>query len=249
MKYLTLINPSLLKNLQSKRYISFKSNLLNKKYKLKLIKRLKFCIYYRQLIYFNKLKFDNVYLQGLIHLIKKIYKKNVDFNIVNLKSFFVNSNILLQPLRYKYRKKRKLMKYLKRFFYKLKVQPVKLTDQIDYFFFNKFLFITKKDVISNLINNLFLYNKVNFNSLKKIIMYNIKYKKITGVRISVAGRLTRRYTASRAVYKVKYQGSLKNIYASIKGRPYVLLRSKFQPNLDYKKLSYKSRIGSFGLKG
>ena len=72
---------------------------------------------------------------------------------------------------------------------------------------------------------------------------------MTGVRLSTAGRLTRRYTASRAQYRIKYQGNLKNIYASVKGHSYVLLRSKLQPNLDYNRLSYKTRIGSFGIKG
>jgi hypothetical protein len=249
MKYLILLKPSLFKSLQSKLYILYKFNLLRKRYKLKLIKRFKFCLYYKQLIYFNKLKFNNLYLQGLINLIKKIYKKNIDFNIINLRSFFVNSDILIQPLIYKYRKKRKLMKYFRKFMNKIKVQSFNMIDQPNYFFNNKLLVIDKKDVVNNLFNNLFLNNKISFNSLKKIILYNIKYKKIVGVRISVAGRLTRRYTASRAVYKVKYRGNLQNISASIDKYSYSLIRSKSQPNLDYKKLSYKSRIGSFGLKG
>jgi hypothetical protein len=102
----------------------------------------------------------------------------------------------------------------------------------------------------NIINKLFDdFFKVNSNNIKRVVLNNIKYKKLTGVRISTAGRLTRRYTASRAQYRIKYQGNLKNIYASIKGHSYVLLRSKLQPNLDYKKLSSKSRIGSFGIKG
>lgn len=204
LKNLVLINPSLFKDVQSKRYLTYKSNLLKRKYKLRLIKKLKFCLFYKQLVYFNKLKFDNVYLQGLINLIRKIYKKNIDFSIINLKAFFANSDILIQPLKYKYRKKRKLMKYLRRFINNIKVQPAEIIDQPNYFFSFDFLSLNKKDLINSLFYNLFFYNKVNFNSLKKIIMFNLKYKKITGVRLSLAGRLTRRYTAARAAYKVKY---------------------------------------------
>jgi hypothetical protein len=246
LKYLVLINPSLFNDLQNKRYLIYKSNLLERKYKQRLIKKLKLCLYHKQLVYFNKLKFDNVYLQGLINLIRKIYKKNIDFNIINLKTFFANSDILIQPLKYKYRKKRKLMKYLRRFLNNIKIQLVDLIYQPN-FYLNKFIFIEKKDIVNNLFSSFFFFNKIN--SLKKTIMSNIKYKKITGVRLSLAGRLTRRYTAARAAYKMKYQGNLKNIYASENKDRYVLLRSKLQPNLDYKKLSYKTRIGAFGLKG
>ena len=109
------------------------------------------------------------------------------------------------------------------------------------------LLVDSENVINSLFND-FSKNKINSN-IKRIILNKIRYKKLTGVRISAAGRLTRRYTASRSQYKIKYQGNLKNIYASVKGHSYVLLRSKLQPNLDYKRLSSKSRIGSFGIKG
>jgi hypothetical protein len=218
-----------------------------KKLNRKLLRKFRYCLYYKQLIYINKLKFSNFYLQGLVNLIRKIYKKNIEFNLINLKSFFVNSDILIQPLKYKLRKKRKLLRYLKRFIGKIKVQPIEIKDQSKYFFDKKNLLLMDKGNIINILFDDFF--KVNSNNIKRTVLNNIKYKKLTGVRISTAGRLTRRYTASRAQYKIKYQGNLKNIYASIKGHSYVLLRSKLQPNLDYKKLSSKSRIGSFGIKG
>jgi len=226
-------------------------NLINlsfiKKLNNKLLKRFRYCLYYKQLIYINKLKFNNFYLQGLTNLIKKIYKKNIEFNLINLKSFFVNSDILIQPLKYKLRKKRKLLKYLKNLMKKIKVQSCTDIQSKSKYFFDKLLLIDEKNIINKLFDG-FLNEKINFN-IKRIILNNIKFKKLTGVRISTAGRLTRRYTASRAQYRIKYQGNLKNIYASVKGDSYVLLRSKMQPNLDYKRLSSKSRIGSFGIKG
>ena len=220
---------------------------LIKKLNKKLLKRFRYCLYYKQLIYINKLKFNNFYLQGLTNLIKKIYKKNIEFNLINLKSFFVNSDILIQPLKYKLRKKRKLLKYLKNLMKKIKVQSCTDIQSKSKFFFDKLLLVDEKNIINKLFDD-FLKDKINLN-IKRIILNNIKFKKLTGVRISTAGRLTRRYTASRAQSRIKYQGNLKNIYASVKGDSYVLLRSKMQPNLDYKRLSSKSRIGSFGIKG
>lgn len=218
-----------------------------KKFNKKLLRKFRYCLYYKQLIYINKMKFSNFYLQGLINLIKKIYRKNIEFNLINLKSFFVNSDILIQPLKYKLRKKRKLLRYLKRFIGKIKVQPIKIIDQPKYFFDKKILLMDSINTVNKLFNN--FKNNIYSNNIKRTILDDIKYKKLTGVRLSTAGRLTRRYTASRAQYRIKYQGNLKNIYASVKGHSYVLLRSKLQPNLDYKRLSSKSRIGSFGIKG
>ena len=68
-------------------------------------------------------------------------------------------------------------------------------------------------------------------------------------RIEAAGRLTRRYTASRSQHKVRYKGNLVNAYSSIKGYPSSVIRGNYKPNLQYTKLNSKSRIGSFGVKG
>ena len=37
---------------------------------------------------------------------------------------------------------------------------------------------------------------------------------LVGIRVEAKGRLTKRLTASRAVYKIRYKGYLKNIYSS-----------------------------------
>ena len=262
LKKVHLIKKAIIRLLEYRqnRYLIFKKIKLNnninlklislsfiKKLNNKLLKRFRYCLYYKQLIYINKLKFNNFYLQGLTNLIKKIYKKNIEFNLINLKSFFVNSDILIQPLKIKLRKKRKVLKYLKNLMKKIKVQSCTDIQNKSKYFFDKLLLVDEKNIINKLFDA-FLKDKINFN-IKRIILNNIKFKKLTGVRISTAGRLTRRYTASRAQYRIKYQGNLKNIYASVKGDSYVLLRSKMQPNLDYKRLSSKSRIGSFGIKG
>jgi hypothetical protein len=212
--------------------------------------RLKYYMFYKQLLYINKSKFDNSYLQGLINLIKNIYKKNIEFNLINLKYFYFNSDIFSQSLVLKLRKKRKLLRYLKACVRKAKIKNIKLSEKSRYFFdSNKLVILYNNDIINNILYKLMAQNKNYSNYIKKVILNYIKYKKVSGVRIEVSGRLTKRYTASRSQYKVRYIGSLKNYYTSIKRYPSVVLRGNFKPNLHYTKLYSKSRIGSFGIKG
>jgi len=84
---------------------------------------------------------------------------------------------------------------------------------------------------------------------KNIVLDSLKYKVVNGIRIEAAGRLTRRITAARSIFKLRYKGNIKNIDSSFKGFSSVILRGHFKPNLQYTKLASKTRIGSFGLKG
>ena len=87
------------------------------------------------------------------------------------------------------------------------------------------------------------------------LLNQIRYKWVTGVRLEAAGRLTRRFTASRAVFKFKYKGNLKNIDYSLKtdvsknNISTVMLRNNVHPNLQYSFAKSKRRIGAFGIKG
>nr|YP_009573159.1 ribosomal protein S5 [Aspergillus pseudoglaucus]QBF44549.1 ribosomal protein S5 [Aspergillus pseudoglaucus] len=224
-------------------------NLYYKDFIIKSLKRLKYYMLYKQLLYINKTKFEYSYLQGLINLIRKIYKKNVEFNIINLKYFYFNSDIFTQPLVLKLRKERKLLRYLKSLVKKSKINKIKLDERSRYFFDLENLFTVNNDfdTRNNFLNDFIKQNKTEY--LKKVVLNNIKYKRVSGVRIEGAGRLTKRYTASRSQHKVRYKGNLVNVYSSIKGYPSSILRGNFKPNLQYTKLNSKSRIGSFGVKG
>ena len=81
------------------------------------------------------------------------------------------------------------------------------------------------------------------------VIYNIKYIGVSGFRLESKGRLSRRYTASRSVSKVRYKGNLLNIDSSYRGLSSVLLKGNLKSNIQYTKLNSKSRIGSFGIKG
>jgi hypothetical protein len=96
-------------------------------------------------------------------------------------------------------------------------------------------------------------NKLSLNfdkkHLEKLILKNTKYKHVTGFRIEANGRLTRRYTASRSISKLRYKGNLLNIDSSYRGLSSVLLKGNLKSNLQVTKLKSKTRIGSFGIKG
>jgi hypothetical protein len=62
--------------------------------------------------------------------------------------------------------------------------------------------ILGKSTLNTKFNNLSL-NKAYYTKLRDIIIENIKYKIMGGARLIVKGRLTRRYRADRAVYKLK----------------------------------------------
>jgi len=185
--------------------------------------------YYQQLVFINKSKFNYNYLQFLKKYIEKIYNKNVEFNLVNLRRFYLNSDILSESITIKIRKnRRKLLKYLNTLKRKVKVR-------------------NKKNIFYQPILNKF--NNTDKKYLEEVVLRNIKYKHVTGFRLETRGRLTRRYTASRSVSKLRYKGNLLNIDSSYRGLSSVLLKGNQKSNLQHTKLNSKTRIGSFGIKG
>jgi hypothetical protein len=107
---------------------------------------------------------------------------------------------------------------------------------------------------NNNFNNVFkeLYqneNVINNNEEKNFIFNIIKYKNIGGVKLEVKGRLTKRYRADRAIYRIKLKGGLKNIDSSFKGLSTVNFRGYMNSNLEYSIQIAKRRIGAFAVKG
>ena len=185
--------------------------------------------YYQQLIFINKSKFNYNYLQYLKKYLEKIYNKNVEFNLVNLRRFYLNSDILSESITIKIRKnRRKLLKFLNTLKRKVKVR-------------------NKRNIFCQPVLN--KLNNVEKKYLEEVVLRNIKYKHVTGFRLETRGRLTRRYTASRSVSKLRYKGNLLNIDSSYRGLSSVLLKGNLKSNLQYTKLKSKTRIGSFGIKG
>lgn len=214
-------------NLKKKYVKSYKMYNYNRSLK-KIYKFEQLFINNANLINFNKSKVNNLLLNlnnlGLISLIEKLYGKNVRIKIVELKSIHLNSDVFSEAVALKLRdRKNKAVRVLR----KAILQMVKIPDL--------HTLITFYDRIENM-------NKNN-------ILNVIKQQIISGVRFEAKGRLTRRLTAMRAVFKYRYTGGLKNISSSFNNKSTTMLRGHVKSNLEYTIINSKTRNGSFGLKG
>jgi Mitochondrial ribosomal protein (VAR1) len=241
--------------------------------------------YYKLLLNINKYKFEDLFLSRLSPLISKIYNKEVEFNIVNLKAVYLNSDIFTQAIALKLRNRNnRLLRVLRSFLYMVKLPKVNILKErfahinIKNLWVNRVKNLTtnslainlKRDSINNLLTGLFItsnfskklevsesskYNnykgdKSNLdNNLLNHVLLNLKHKSMAGVRLEAKGRLTRRFTASRSVFKIKWKGSLKNIDSSYRGLSSVILKGHTKSNVQYSIVNSKTRNGAFGLKG
>lgn len=122
----------------------------------------------------------------------------------------------------------------KKYFYNIS----KNKDILHEFFYN--IFTEKNQSYCSLISN---------NIIEKNVFNSLKHKKINGIRLEASGRLTKRLTASRAIFKFKYKGDIKNRDSSYKRLSTVLLKGHMKSNIQYTIINSKTRNGSFGLKG
>jgi hypothetical protein len=209
----------------------------------------------------NQYKFNNqILLPKLSNILNKIIGKKIEYNIVNLKSIAYNTDLFTQALALKLKKTR--MNHIKSMFsilnraYLPKINTIKERtlvkgqNNVD-------LFLDKyKDlkIISNLnTNNLDgLLGNIHETSNKEIhsTIYNsIGYKNMSGIRLEVKGRLTKRYRADRSIYSLKWKGGLKNVDSSFKRLSSVLFRGNSNSNVSYSLTKSKRRIGAFAVKG
>jgi len=173
-------------------------------------------------------KFNTLYLKlrnlGLMGLIEKLYNKKVLFNVIELKSIHLNSDVFSSAVALKLRdRKNKAVRILR----KAILQMVKIPDL---------------HTLRTFDDNIEEMNKNN-------IIKTIKQQIVSGVRFEASGRLTRRLTAMRAVFKYRYAGSLKNIRTSFNNKSSTMLRGYVKSNSQYTLINSKTRNGTFGLKG
>jgi hypothetical protein len=176
---------------------------------------------------FSKSKFNSLNIKwrnlGLISLIEKLFNKNVEMELVDLRNVHLNSDVYSAAVALKLRdRKNKAVKILR----KAILQMVRIPDL--------HTLITFDDTIEEM-------NKNN-------IIKTIKQQVVSGVRFEASGRLTRRLTAMRAVFKYRYAGSLKNIRSSFNNESSTMLRGYAKSNLQYTLINSKTRNGTFGLK-
>jgi len=235
---------------------------------------------HRLLFKLNKVKYNNVFLENLRGLVKNMYNKTIEFNIVNLKKMHLNSDIFTQAVALKLRNRdNKLYKVLKSSLRKLKLQNVNRVRRLKKGKSNKYIvnqirndninsmFTARgynvKDSLNNLLLEYFPWRdnlKINIASgsnstisreisLDDYVFSALKHRKMAGIRVEAKGRLTRRFTASRSVFKLKWIGGLKNVDSSFRGLSTIMLRGHVKSNIQYSLLNSKNRNGAFGVKG
>jgi hypothetical protein len=235
---------------------------------LKKLKKLKLNIYKIKMLYLNNCKFNDKFLFGLKDSIKKYYNTKIEFRIVNLKKLQLNSDIFSESIAVKLKnRKNRLLKVFKRAlslvkipyinkynFNRLKIKNrfFKYLNINDKFYIHS---ITHKDILHEFLYKLLWYknnsnySKINVKNVEKTIFKSLKHKKVKGIRLEGAGRLTKRLIASRSIFKYKYKGNIKNIDSSNKKISTVILKGHLKSNIQYTLVNSRTRNGSFGLKG
>jgi flagellar biosynthesis regulator FlaF len=235
----------------------------------------------RTLLHFNNLKFDGGFISKLIDLVKQVYNKKVEFNIVNLKKMHLNSDVYTQAVSLKLKNRdNKLYRVLKASLRKIKLPVIKKIDEIqkkpnrDEFLVNiirnntisTMLKKIKKNKIRNdnlnklllkfypLADNLKLnvikkpFSIIRSFSLEDYVLRSLKHLNLRGIRVEAKGRLTRRFTASRSLSKMRCKGGLKNVDSSFRRLSTIMLRGIVKSNLQYSTINSKNRNGAFGIK-
>ena len=233
---------------------------------------------FRSLLRFNKLKFTKNFMLRLVLLVQDMYNKKVEFNIVKLKKMHLNSDIFTQAVSLKLRERNnKLYRVLKSSLRKIKLPHERkisfkqnkpnrddfLVNRIrNNIISNMFTDNNTKDPLNNLLLNFYpsadklrisiikrLSLKTRSISLKHYVLKYLKHLKLRGIRVEAKGRLTRRATASRSVFKMKWKGGLKNVDSSFRGLSTIMLRGHVKSNIQYSVVNSKNRNGAFGVKG
>jgi hypothetical protein len=261
-----LIFTNIIKNLNLYKYPSYDY------YKAVADKSYKKSLYgLRYLLKFNSIKFEKSFSAKLIHLIEKLYSKKIELNIVNLRKAHLSSDILTQAIALKAKlRKKNIYSILESSLSKVDLPNVR-KDRLSKF--------NKYDYFLNEIRNMYINNMFNKeikgDSLNKLLLnyfpFATKLKRakglkprinirshlfrslnnlnLSGVRLEAKGRISKRFIASRSIFKVYWKGGLRNVDSSLKGLSAIMLRGNVRSNVEYSLLNSKVRTGAFGIKG
>lgn len=193
-------------------------------------------------IYSNNVKFNYLNLINLKNIIYNIYNKKVIINLTNIKYIYLENNIFIDNLTRKLNDRKKgILKVLKKALKLIKIAEINP------------IYILKKNKINEYIKNLVdiktylnYIDKYSYDK-SKAALKSMKNIHITGISIEAKGRLTRRMTASRSVYKLKFKGNLKNIYSCYYNISTSLLRGFIKSNMNTVRRSSKNKNGSYGI--
>lgn len=228
-------------------------------------------MHFLQSLFFNRFKFTSLYIEPFKIILTKIYKKKIVLNLIKLKTYFLNSDILTQIVTTKTsNRKLRILRVLNVSLLNIKTPVIHkkliVREATKLISIQNTLISQEKentkdnnndiDPLNNLLKNIKGSSRLNiFNNRQKYlksrlnIVNSIRNKTINGIRFEASGRLTRRLIAQRAVSKLKYIGTLKNVDSSYRGISSIIVRGNTRSNTQLTKLKSKRQIGSFGIKG
>jgi len=197
----------------------------NKAIKALLYKNLKLIRKYKLRLSLNKYKFEEKLLYKLKNFIIKYYNKKVEFNIVNIRSVVFHTDFFTKILTSKLlNRKANILAAMDTILNKVVLPKVnrivekslekKSLNLLEnkYKYLNLSFILNKNNNLSKVLNKLYhniimdYYNNnlnKDFFRIYEIIFNSINYKNMAGVRLEAKGRLTKRYRADRAVFKVR----------------------------------------------
>jgi hypothetical protein len=216
-------------------------------------------------IWLNNYKFVTKNILNLKYILSKIYKNEIEIKIINLNYIFLESFILSKSLTKRMRKmtindkikktnkKKPRWVFARAFYYARKGTSFiktkllkKYKKKLKFYFIKNKIKNNKKLIRTGFWIKNILYKNIHIN---KYILYILKQKKITGIKMIASGRLTRRYVASRAIsYYEKEGNNLKNTVTSQLNIKNKLVRGTKPSNAQYTKVTNFNRIGAYGLK-
>jgi hypothetical protein len=252
-------------------YNLFKKIHLTKEIKHIYSKYLMILYKYNYLYLLNNIKFNTANISFVNKLKEKlslILNKKIELNIINLKSITYNTDIFTKALAIKLKKRRfnvikSLISIINRgniitrnYSYTESLLKNRNLDLLENKFkdFSLISILNSNNNFNNFLKNIYSSLKssntnISNSKLNDLIFTGIKYKNLGGIRLEVKGRLTKRYRADRAIYKLHWKGGLKNIDSSLKRLSSVMFRGNLKSNVTYSIYKSKRRIGSFAVKG
>jgi hypothetical protein len=179
----------------------------------------------------NIAKTEPNFLLKLGNMVKSMYNKEVEFNIVELNQMHLNSDIYTQLVALKLKnRKNSLYRVLRSSLMKVDLPNVSrrgeryssfnrddlLVNKVRNSYINSMVDSTTKDSLNELLLKFFPSSdnlEMDFKkrssvirlpvSLEIYVLKTLKHLNLAGVRVEAKGRLTRRFTASRSVFKVR----------------------------------------------
>jgi hypothetical protein len=198
--------------------------------------------YYTSKLFLNNSKFNLSNMLILRKILSSILMKKIIFNVTNIKYFHLNNDILLETITRKLNSNRKssvltLIRKGLRFAKIAKLHFLLKVKKLDNYFF--------EEIRGNYSNILKLKDETK--SMFSVFSKGVN-NHVVGLRLEASGRLTKRLIASRAIKKIKYKGSLNNIYSSVNKNSVINFKGFEKSNISYSNKNTYNLLGSYGIK-